>query len=422
VPSEFAALVRYLPLLVTFLAYVPAAWILLRLGRGAAWRAGLLAALNACFLPALCLAGSGLVRGRYLRDFVLESAAWIAGYLCLTGLSYLALRWWGRERGPRFWLSFAFPIAAMVVVRYAIGGSVRLAGGMPAAALFLGISYWAFRLSYLAIEYRNRVIEHLTPAEYLAFAFFPPILSIGPISQASLFLQSLRTPDAGVTPAPRSALRFLVGLTKYQVLSSLVNQIAYQGLLLDGHPHHWIDLPIAAVSYYVYLYLNFSGWCDMAIGAAGLLGIRVAENFDRPFTSRNVQEYWSRWHITLSGYMRDTVFSPLSKALVQRMGPKRAPHAIAITIMVVFLLMGLWHGVAWHYVVYDLLQGAGVATVHYYTLWLKRRLGRDGYARYMADGRIRAAATALTFSFQTASLFFFANPASDWAKLWAVFR
>ena len=102
------------------------------------------------------------------------------------------------------------------------------------------------------------------------------------------------------------------------------------------------------VFYYLYLYCNFSGYCDMAIGAAGLIGIPVAENFNNPFAARNVKDFWNRWHITLSSYMRDVVFAPLSKNLVRAMGPAYANHAIALTITVVFLLVGVWHGVGWY--------------------------------------------------------------------------
>ena len=91
---------------------------------------------------------------------------------------------------------------------------------------------------------------------------------------------------------------------------------------------------------------------DMAIGAAGLAGLHVAENFNHPFLSRNIQEFWSRWHMTLTGYMRDVVFTPLSKALVRAWGPKRAQHAIALSIFAVFMAIGCWHGLAWNFIIY----------------------------------------------------------------------
>ena len=163
------------------------------------------------------------------------------------------------------------------------------------------------------------------------------------------------------------------------------------------------------VFYYLYLYCNFSGYCDMAIGAAGLIGIPVAENFNNPFAARNVKDFWNRWHITLSSYMRDVVFAPLSKNLVRAMGPAYANHAIALTITVVFLLVGVWHGVGWNYFIYGALHALGVVTNHYYTIGLKKWLGRDGFKAYNENRWIHALAVTLTFAYCAASLMFFAN-------------
>ena len=147
----------------------------------------------------------------------------------------------------------------------------------------------------------------------------------------------------------------------------------------------------------------------MAIGAAGLMGIPVAENFDNPLAARNMKDFWNRWHITLSEYMRDVVFSPLSKYLTRVLGPENVNHAVAATIIVVFLLIGIWHGVGWNYLMFGVMQALGVVTVHYYTIGLKKWLGREGFKRYNSNPFIRAAAVTATFSYFAASLFFFAN-------------
>ncbi len=90
--------------------------------------------------------------------------------------------------------------------------------------------------------------------------------------------------------------------------------------------------------------------------------------------------------------------------------------------MAVFFVMGCWHGLAWNYIIYDLLQGAGVAAVHYYTIYLKKRLGRAGYTRYLANPWIRWSGVAITFSYSAATLFFFANSMDNMARILAVFR
>src|SRR5260370_34959497 len=98
----------------------------------------------------------------------------------------------------------------------------------------------------------------------------------------------------------------------------------------------------------------------MAIGAAALIGIPVPENFRVPFLARNVQDFWNRWHITLSHYMRYVVFSPLSRSLARVMGPAGVTHAVALTILVVFLLSGIWHGVGGNSVAFGAIHALGV--------------------------------------------------------------
>lgn len=195
-----------------------------------------------------------------------------------------------------------------------------------------------------------------------------------------------------------------------------------QDFLLDDHFHPWIDLPVAMVFYYLFLYCNFSGFCDMAIGAAGLIGIPVAENFNHPLAARNLREFWNRWHITLSQYMRDVVFAPLSKFLVGLFGPARANQAIAVAIVVVFLLIGIWHGVGWNYAAFGLAQALGVVAVHYYTIFLKKKLGRDGFKAYNENRWIRGIAIALTFCYYAASLFLFANTFAEMRQIISILR
>jgi D-alanyl-lipoteichoic acid acyltransferase DltB (MBOAT superfamily) len=147
----------------------------------------------------------------------------------------------------------------------------------------------------------------------------------------------------------------------------------------------------------------------MAIGTAALIGIPVLENFDDPFAARNVKDFWNRWHITLSHYMRDVLFAPLSIFLVRLMGPSMANHAIALAITAVFLLIGIWHGVGWNFAAYGAVHALGVVTNLYYTIGLKKWLGRDGFKAYNSNVWIHAVAVVLTFCYCGASLFLFAN-------------
>ena len=355
-------------------------------------------------------------------------------YLALVSTQYLALRCWSQRSDWLPWLAFLAPIAMLAGIRYAPIGqiSAHFSASIHAVLqrhpeftlswVFMGFSYIAFRTSYLVLEVRNGVVPHPNYWEYLGFAFFAPTLSVGPISPYSLYRRGFAEEGRVEIPAGTALLRVLMGGVKYRFFGPLLNQLTYSGLLLDGHPHLWVDLPIAAVAYYLYLYCNFSGFCDIAIGGAGLMGIPVAENFANPFAARNMQDYWNRWHITLSHYMRDVVFSPLSKTLVRVVGPARANHAIAASILVVFLLIGVWHGVGWNYAAFGAAHAVGVATVHYYTIFLKKRLGKDRFLAYERNPAIRAAAVSLTFLYATAALFLFANDFGSMKTIFGMLR
>jgi D-alanyl-lipoteichoic acid acyltransferase DltB (MBOAT superfamily) len=347
-------------------------------------------------------------------------------YVALIVGLYLALLLFAERRGQWPWLAFFAPIAALIVVRYVPGSAYVALGhalgkswrGVPN---MIGISYLAFRCSRLVLEVRNGVVKKPSFLEYLNFAFFLPTMPVGPINTYANFRSGFAAQPYAV-PVGRAALRILVGAVKYEFLGNLCNQLTYAGLLFDDHPHHWVDLPVAMLFFYLYLYLNFSGFCDMAIGAAALIGIPVPENFENPFAARNVKDFWNRWHITLSVWMRDVVFSPLSKFFVGSFGIKLADHAIALTITIVFLLVGIWHGAGWNFAAYGAVHALGVVTNHYYTIFLKKKLGREKFKAYNENRLIRAVAVVLTFCYCGASLIFFANTFPQLKEIFSLLR
>ena len=396
-------------LAVPFLFFPLAAWIVLRWAP-AKVRMAAFALVNLVFALAVCLSrGTYGVRLHDVKQYFVFSTVMFVVYVLLVSVQYLLL-----DKKLGSWLPLFFPLLILAVIKYVPGRWTQ--GFVPApfsnkvfADFFLGLSYMAFRLTYMVHEIRNKIVPLPSFSEYLSFAFFVPTLSIGPINPYSAFHKSLEAPDRTLTPVGRSWARILIGLTKYIFLGNLANQLTYDGLLADGLPHHWIDFPIAVAGYTAYLYLNFSGFCDIAIGVSGLLGIHVHENFDRPFSKRNLQEFWAHWHMTLTNYMRDMVFVPLSKALVRRFGPASAPHCIAAAIAIVFILMGIWHGAGVTFVIYGLWHAVGVVAVHYYTLFLKKRLGKVRYAKYRENRVIYHIANAITLAYFALGLIFVTN-------------
>ena len=409
-------------LAVPFLFFPLAAWLALRLPAGRT-RMVAFAAVNLAFALAVCLSrGTYGVRLHDIKSYLVFSIGMFALYVVLVGVQYLLL-----EKKLGSWLPLFFPIILLILIKYMPGRLTHAFVPRPfsskvLADFFLGLSYMAFRLTYMVQEIRNGVAPLPSFSEYLSFAFFVPTLAIGPINPYSNFHNSLHQPDRSVTPIGRSWQRILIGLTKYVFLGNIANQLSYDGLLADGLPHHWIDFPIAVAGFCAYLYLNFSGFCDIAIGVSGLLGIHVAENFDRPFSKRNLQEFWAHWHMTLTNYMRDMVFVPLSKVLIRRFGPASAPHCIALAIAIVFLLMGIWHGAGWNFVLYGLWHAVGVVCVHYYTLFLKKRLGKVRYAKYRENRVIYHIANAVTLAYFALGLILVGNSMRGLGIIFGAFR
>lgn len=397
-------------LVVELAGYVATARVLVRWFRGL-WRELSFAALNIAALY-LFFFHRPDNDSRYVPTYLT--------YVALVIFQYVMFRVFVGKKAWLPWVAFFTPILVLILVRY-VPASFYGAAYRPYGLFFIGISYLAFRSSYLVLEVRNGTVAAPSLWQYLGFCFFLPTMSVGPINTYSNHVQGFAAEPPAI-PKARAALRILVGMIKFKFLGSVCSQLGYSNLLFDDHYHHWMDLFVAALFYYLFLYLNFSGFCDMAVGAAGLIGIPVVENFDSPFAARNVRDFWNRWHITLSHYMRDVVFSPLSKFFVRLTGPANANHAIAITIAIVFLLVGVWHGVGWNFAAYGAAHALGVVVNHYYTIFLKNRLGREGFKAYNANPWIRAVAVGLTFCYCAATLLFFANTFPELKKMFSLFR
>jgi D-alanyl-lipoteichoic acid acyltransferase DltB (MBOAT superfamily) len=340
-------------------------------------------------------------------------------YWLLVSVLYLPFRTHFWSRTGRTWLVFSLPLLALVAIRYVVPHWTNISSE-SSLFMFVGFSYLAFRCGRLSLEIRSGLVPRPSYLEYLNFAFFLPTMFVGPINSYAIYNQAFAVPIH--VPISRAMSRILVGLVKYMFIGGILGYLTYDSLLLNGNYHPWVHLPIAMIAYYLFLYCNFSGCCDMAIGAAAIVGITVPENFDNPFLARNVKDFWNRWHITLSTWMRDVVFSPLSKFFVHIMGVRQADHAIALTITVVFLLVGIWHGVGWNFAAYGAVHALGVVANHYYTIFLKKRLGRAGFKAYNENPWIRGVAVGVTFCYCAASLIFFANTFSQIKQVFSILR
>lgn len=381
-----------------------------------------------------------------------------SGYLLLVsvmyGLTRIAHIHWQR----RYWIAIWFPIIFMIFIKtipYIIVFYMPWLPGTVASLLpdkftaglginaakpqvlvetdlifmlpilnlvFYGISYMAFRLSYIVVEIRNGSTRMPSLSEYLGFAFFLPTFSLGPINTFRNHLDSFESSHQTTIPVKNALFRIFIGIIKLRFLAILAQQLTFTAMWTNASPQlDGVDFLLSCLAYYAYIYLNFSGFCDVAIGIAGLAGIRVAENFQHPIKARNIKDFWNRWHITLSQYMRDMVFTPLSKYLTTRFGIQYINHLIAFSTIIVFILIGIWHGLGWNYLFFGLYHAAGMVIYHYYNIWLRKHLGKKLLA-YNRHKGIRLFMTALTILFVSGGFFFFENNLANIIRMFSLLQ
>ena len=252
----------------------------------------------------------------------------------------------------------------------------------------IGLSYIFFRVLHLIIESRgNNSPSKIGLISYLNYMLNFTTLVSGPIQTYQDFeeMQSAPVrPALTVVIAGEALERIVVGFFKVNVLSVALWAMRQHALTILSR-----DLPfthrilvgiLIAVSYPLYLFCNFSGYIDMVIGIARFLRLKLPENFDRPFSADNFINFWSRWHITLSNWLRNYVYNPLLMTLMRRFpSPAIEPFWAVLAFFVTFFLIGIWHGRTSEFVVFGVAQGLGVSANKLYQIVMARTLGRKGY-------------------------------------------
>lgn len=216
----------------------------------------------------------------------------------------------------------------------------------------IGISFFTFQgISYIVDVYRGDVRPVRNPLDlYLYISFFPQLVA-GPIVRAAHFL-----PQLDERPAlTRATLSFgfgliLLGLFKKVIVASYLATEIVDDVFALPSAYSSLDLFVAAHAFVVQIYCDFSGYSDIAIGAAALLGYRFKKNFDRPLSATSLQELWQRWHISLTSWLRDYLYRPLK-------GRGRGQGRMYRNLILTMMIAGLWHGAAWTFVIWGTLQG-----------------------------------------------------------------
>lgn len=279
----------------------------------------------------------------------------------------------------------------------AVRGSWRPSGAGAPLTGFVGVSYFTLKFLQVLIDARKGKLGELGFVRYLDFVLFFPTFLSGPIHRYQQFDVSPTAPRA--EQVATALARIALGIIKKLLLAGFalsyaITEFPADKLALLG----WWAVPAAIYAYGLYVYLDFSGYCDMAIGVATLLGVETPENFDRPFLARNIQEFWNRWHITLSHWLRDYFYYPLTMWLMRRTGLRAGPAMPALGILVTFFVMGLWHDTSRACLYYGLWHGVGLAGFKLFDE-LTRRRARAAHAWMERSRAWRVFATFVTLQF-----------------------
>ncbi len=271
----------------------------------------------------------------------------------------------------------------------------------------LGLSYFLFRQIdfVMQYEYLKETGVRITFVDYFNYLFSFYTLLAGPIQRYENFVTDFYEEKETLTKAEIFSClnRALNGYLKVYVVSGIIKYYA-DGWFQDFGTH--AGMLKEALSFVIfaflngwYIYFNFSGYCDVVIPFAKLSGITVPENFNHPYLSRSMVEFWNRHHITLSEWLRDYVYSPIFKRLIS--GPCRSNIRLGqyIALFLNFTIAGIWHGTDMNYLVYGLLQGAGIIVSMLYKEILKKKLGKQRWNAYQNHAVVKWAEICCTWMY-----------------------
>jgi D-alanyl-lipoteichoic acid acyltransferase DltB (MBOAT superfamily) len=318
------------------------------------------------------------------------------------------MRRWGNQ--PLLAIGIIFNLSLLGFFKYAdfLASNINALTGLDIPELGLGlplaISFFSFQqISYLVDVARRKTEPGHFFAHALFVSFFPHIVA-GPLIQhhqiASQFNDTTRKDDLWDNLGVGLSI-FAIGLAKKVLIAESIEPYASSlfALAERGDTPGLAAAWVGATAYALQIFFDFSGYSDMALGLARCLGFRLPVNFNGPYKSASIVEFWRRWHITLSHFLRDHLYIPLG-------GNRHGETRRSINLMATMLLGGLWHGAAWTFVIWGGLHGLGLTVNHYWNKW-----GPKGWFQ----GHWRIAAIGLTFAFTTIAWVFFRAESFDGA-------
>lgn len=271
----------------------------------------------------------------------------------------------------------------------------------------LGLSYFLFReIDFIMqYEYLESASIKISFIDYVNYVMSFYTLLAGPIQRYEDFVTDFYKEKLPFTKDEviKNINRIINGYLKVFVVSAICASFANE--YFESIPHHSTAV-LTALSFVIfaffngwYIYFNFSGYCDIVIAFAALSGFTVKENFNRPYLSRSVVEFWNRHHITLSEWIRDYIYSPLFKFFISGPFKNHVKGGQYLSLFLTFTIAGIWHGTDMNYLAYGLFQGLGIVVATSYRDKLKKKIGKKGLKKYDANKLIGAVEICITWMY-----------------------
>lgn len=281
---------------------------------------------------------------------------------------------------------------------------------------FAGLSFLFFKMAHVVIDSAGGAIDRLPFDRYVNYCLNFTTLLLGPIQRYQDFEAQWegRTPPLPDDIEPRldAMNRILRGLVKAFALAPwLAPYIMQPELPIEVMTP--AELLFRCYAFYLFLYLDFSGYCDVMIGVGTLMGIRPPENFHLPFASRNVSAYWLRVHRSLTLWLTDYIFTPLYRFGLSRGAGRFAFATLAMSLMVTMLVAGVWHGPTMNFVFFGLVHGLALVVMHGYDALMSRWIGKARFRKLSEAPLVTGLAVLITFNFTSLAYLFFALDGRD---------
>lgn len=284
-------------------------------------------------------------------------------------IDVLTVKW---QRRLAMWTSIATSLLILGYFKYANfflwNWNAMVEGNFQPLDIILpvGISFYTFQsISYVVDVYKGRLKSTATWGEYLFFLSFFPALVAGPIVRADYFIPQIRKNEHATSAEMWQGLwLIMIGIVKKAIIADYIAQ--YNDLIFQSPMgYSGFESLMGLIGYVMQIYCDFSGYSDMAIGIALIMGFKLAKNFDFPYKAQNISDYWRQWHISLSTWLKDYVYIPLG-------GNRRGTVRTYVNNFLTMLVGGLWHGAAWKFVFWGGMHGIGLAVHKLCKPWLDR--------------------------------------------------